>query len=229
MTNKNKILILDQLKNDEIYRIKFSRADLIGKLRYRSAKYCITPKARFEKYVVLVGASIGRSWKLNELHNRIDTKNVFYGYRGKYNYDKTNIIEGLIKVQYKPDAVIIKECSAYFPRNIKDSMEQLVEWIYALRKNGIDPILATVVPVTEENNQKNSEKMKSINRYNAVLRSYAKNNNIAVLDMQKILSDTNKQMYLSEKYSLSDGYHLKWETYIKLLDKELVEFIQNNI
>ena len=151
LPGQTKSVQIKGLRNDSKYKISIARKDFLGKIKYHSAGISATPSDKVDKYVVLVGASVGRSWKLKDFSQRVQKPDYFFGYRGLYEFDKTPVINSLLKSEKKPDTVIIKECAAYFPRETSESINQIDNWVSRLSQSGIQPVLATVVPVTREN------------------------------------------------------------------------------
>ncbi len=228
LPSKGKLVKIKSLKNGTEYKIYIKRTDFLGRIKYRTASVNTTPEADVDKYIVLVGASVGKSWNLPELSKRMNLKDVFYGYRGKYEFDKSSIIQSLVKSELKPDIVIIKECAAYFPRETYESIKEIEKWVEILQQARIIPILATVVPITETRDfESGNSQMDSINKFNDAVRSLCSKKGILLLDLQEILSNSEKtQKYLDEKYATLDGLHLREETY-SLLDKFLTDFINS--
>lgn len=216
---------IDDLKNSTPYSLTIYRHDILGRIKYRSLVKRSSPRNEADKYIVLVGASVGKTWDLPGLPEREKDFRVAYGYRGQYAFDKSNIIKKLVDSPLKPDAVIIKECAAYFPRDTNPSIDMIKKWITILNNSGIQPILATVVPVTKEHDvDRNSSRMESINSFNVSIRKYSIDNCIPLLDLQEILSN-KAGGYLDERFALPDGLHLNEETYHKHLDIFLYNFI----
>ena len=78
------------------------------------------------KRVILIGASVGRAWDFPDLPARLGRDDYVFEYNGVYEFDKTPALMKLFnRKQDKPDAIIIKECAAYFPRN-SDQYKQLI-------------------------------------------------------------------------------------------------------
>ena len=216
---------IDGLKNSTPYNLKIYRHDILGRIKYRSLVKRSAHRNETDKYIVLVGASVGKTWDLPGLAERKMDFRVAYGYRGQYAFDKSNIIKKLVDSPLKPDAVIIKECAAYFPRDTNPSIDMIKQWINILNTSGIQPILATVVPVTKEHDaDRNGSRMESINSFNESIRKYSIDNGIPLLDLQQILSNKDEG-YLQERFAVPDGLHLKAETYHKHLDIYLYNFV----
>jgi lysophospholipase L1-like esterase len=227
---KINLVKIDGLTNGTSYELNIRRQDILGRLKYKDAVIKATPRSDNKKYIVLVGASVGKSWNLSELSERMNDKKVCYGYRGIYAFDKTAVLQKLIKSQLKPDAVIIKECASYFPRESGASINAIKEWVQVLQDAGIQPILATVVPVTEAHDkERKSPLMASINEFNEAIRTLCSEKGILLLDLQKALSNNKIERYLDDNYAIEDGLHLKEKTYSSVLDKFLEDFIHVNV
>ncbi len=145
-----------------------------------------------------------------------------------FEFDKSPAIESIVKSPLKPDAVVIKECAAYFPRDTESGIIKMKDWVKELADRGIPTILATVVPVTKENDQK-SNRMKSINQFNQALRSLGKKEGIPVLDLQNALSEGDGHGYLRNDYAAVDGLHLKKDAYTKTLDGFFLNFVDSKM
>jgi hypothetical protein len=196
------------LDANEKYLVRIRRADLLGRLRYKSSiRECTIPEAS-PQYVVLVGASVGKEWNLPALPNRLHTNGYVFGYRGKYSYDKTDVLESLVNSPYKPDIVIIKECAAYFPKESESIRVRLPQWVDMLESNDITPVLATCCPVTEENDRQNPGRQAAINEFNQFVRAFAEEKNLGLLDLEKTLRIGDNRHYLKGEYASPDGLHL---------------------
>ena len=228
LPSHNKIIKMDGLTNGTSYNVQISRKDILGKIKYKKFATDVTPTDQKGKYVVLVGASVGKSWNLNRLADRIKKKKIFYGYRGRYSFDKTYHIKKMSTSPLKADAVIIKECAAYFPYDTSNGMEEIKRWVDMLNRSDIKPILATVVPVTKAHDQnRKTSRMKSINAFNEAIREFGEQNKIPVLDLQKVLSAGHDNGYLNESFAVQDGLHIKESTYYNVLDSYLSELMEN--
>lgn len=217
ISGKSKKLILRDLEKNQEYKLVISRNDIFG-IRYKPKIFHI--KTEHKPYFVLVGASIGLSWKIHHLPDRVGDKRISLGYRdsGEDGFDKENSIIKLINEEIKPDGIIVKECATYFPRNLKESEAKIKDWVALIRKNEIIPILVTCVPVTPENDQKFPGRQEAINKFNSFIRTFSEENNITLLDLQNALKDQSEKKYLDQKFARSDGLHLKEEAYTEALD-----------
>ena len=213
--------VIDGLASGRTYTIRIRRSDPVGRVLYRSFQTETTVPETKPEYVVLVGASVGKSWDFPSLPNRTGVDGFAFGYRGYNGYDKGRVIEYLTRHELKPDTVIIKECAAYFPKELEPVIEKLPQWIDILNANGITPVLATCSPVTEENARQNPERLETIHEYNRFVRKYADENDLRVLDLEKTLRDSDTNPYLRDDYAQSDGLHLVPRAY-EALDQIII-------
>jgi hypothetical protein len=190
------------------------------------------------KHIVLVGASIGYAWDFGALPNRIDAKGYTFEFVGEYVFDKSKALNEILTRNPKPYAVILKECSTYFPGKFEEQKELMQTWTEALQKNGIIPILATVVPVTSPRfftlqYVKNLIKYLPIGKipierrqsyvaeFNDWVRKYADEKGLAVLDLEGTLRRSEADRRLKPELTSGDGMHLNQDAY-SLLDKIVV-------
>jgi hypothetical protein len=200
--------LFDNLENDTRYSIEIIRTDIKGKLLYKKLKTDASPTIGGSEYVVLVGASVGNAWKFQELPERIKTKNIVTGSRTVYDFDKSNAIDAICNLPIPVKAVIIKECAAYYPRDIASSNALIFKWVNQLKAKNIQPILATVVPVTKEHDQEHPGRLDSILKFNDAIRDYTGKEGIPLFDLEKALFISGDNRYLNPLYSQPDGLHL---------------------
>ena len=84
------------------------------------------------KHIVLLGASVGKSWNISLLPERASSRNYRFEYVGCYRFDKSSALEELfLREEERPDAICIKECAAYFPGDITfgDAKAFMIEWV----------------------------------------------------------------------------------------------------
>lgn len=223
---KNGVCIYKKKQGDKSIKIKLKRTDLKGRILYKNKIVYLNSKKQTDKYIVLVGASVGSGWNFDKLTERINiSPEIVFGFRPRYFFDKTQIIDKLIALPVPVYSVIIKECSAYFPRDIEKSISLVKEWILKLKKNNILPVLATVVPVTEQRDQLSPGKMASLMEYNDSIRSLAVAWNLPVLDLEKALRISDKNRHLRKEYAQKDGTHLTPYGYT-VLDKMMEKNIK---
>lgn len=207
-------------------KVKISRKDLKGRLLYRPFLYEGLAPAKKNRYIAFIGASIGRDWKLEQLPERQpDLKDVAILFWPEYQFDKTRIVDHVMKIPIKPDAILIKECAAYFPLNIEQAGKEYLDWFELLKKNNLKAVAVTTVPVTISNEKQNPGRAESIYAFN----SFLKLSGEKVYDLVPTLSDPQSGgMFLQESLAQEDGLHLNQKAY-KLLDRSLADFLIENM
>jgi len=217
--DKDGLCLFEGLAEGKEYSIEINRTDLKGRILYRKLRVEIDPEVEGARYFVLVGASVGRAWEFQKIPARLGLGNgLIFGNRTKYEFDKTSEIESLTKIPIKPSGVIIKECAAYFPRELISSKELIKKWVMMLRSSGIRPILATTVPVTKEHDNRNPGRFNSLLVFNDFIKEYASKENISVLDLEKALRIDGNDRHLRNEYAAPDGLHLVERAYREVLD-----------
>jgi len=207
--------------------VVISRQDLTGRLLYRPKTLSVERTPSDQAYVVLVGASIGRQWHLGDLNKRVSGDGVVFSSRAHYDFDKTDTLMPLLDLKVKPDAIIIKECADYFPRKHDESTTKLMKWVDQVKKSGVQPILATTVPVTQTGPK--SESQPSIVKWNTFVRDYAQQHQIPLLDLAVALQVSDINDYLKDEFAKEDGYHLTTAAYRQVLDPLLNNFTKEII
>ena len=228
--DKKGVCLIEGLSNQKQYTIEIRRSDIKGMLLYEPLRMNVKPRENGSKYFVLVGASIGKAWEFHKIPNRLGWgNNIILGYRAKYDFDKSTEINSLVAMPTYIAGVIIKECAAYFPRDMGQSQKLIREWVSLLRFNHIIPILATVVPVTKEHDAKHLGRLISILAFNDFVREYAFQEGILVLDLEKAvrMSDTDRR--LRNEYAQPDGLHLLKKAYDDTLDGIVLPVINSAI
>lgn len=207
-------------------KVKISRKDLKGRLLYRPFLYDGLAPAKKNRYIVFIGASIGRDWKIEQLPERQPAlKDVAILFWPEYQFDKTRIVDHVMKIPIKPDAILIKECAAYFPLNIEQAGKEYLDWFELLKKNNLKAVAVTTVPVTISNEKQNPGRAESIYAFNSFLKSSGEK----VYDLVPTLSDPQTGgMFLQESLAQEDGLHLNQKAY-KLLDRSLADFLIENM
>ena len=57
------------------------------------------------KHIVLLGASVGKDWKIEDLPKRLTIHNYQFEYVGEYQFDKTKPLQEILqRKENKPDA-----------------------------------------------------------------------------------------------------------------------------
>ena len=225
--DKEGLCLFEQVPDGREHSIEINRADLKGRILYRKLKIRIDPEAKGARYFVLVGASVGQAWEFQKIPTRLGLGNgLIFGNRTKYEFDKTSEIEGLVKMPIRPTGVIIKECAAYFPRELSASQELIKRWVMMLRSRGIKPILATSVPVTKEHDIRNPGRFDSLLLFNDFIKEYASKENIPLLDLEKALRIDASDRHLRNEYAAPDGLHLVERAYREVLDRLVLPTIE---
>ncbi len=207
--------------------IEISRIDLIGKLRYRTKTISFQRRPDRQAYVVLLGASIGKAWKLGDFANRVNEAQVVFSTRAHYDFDKTGTLMPLLNLKVKPDAIIIKQCSDYFPRDFQKSADTVRQWVAEIKQSGIRPILATTVPVTGSGPRK--DRQASIDQWNLFVRELGQKSQIPVLDLADAVQTSEENTFLKENFAQEDGYHLTMAAYDRALDPLLEKFTKEEL
>ena len=184
-----------------------------------------------KRRVVLLGASVGRAWDFPNLSTRIGRQNYIFEYEGVYAFDKTPALARLLqRVDNKPDAIIIKECAAYFPGKLSEYKRIIKKQVNSIKRHQVVPILATTVPVTNPpfgslfwvkdlvkivwpNKLRIKFRQEPIQEFNDWLISYAKEQDVVILDLEKAVRISDADRRLSSRYTSGDGLHLNEHAY----------------
>lgn len=191
--------------------------------------------------IVLVGASIGKDWMLQQWPQRTGVKGITFESLAAWQYDKSDSLAELImrpkrkfrltpsyfkslleEPPKRPDIVILKECSSYFPGEPAAYQEMMKKWISDVQAAGMQAMVTTVVPVTRQRAERNKGKMEGIRRYNDWIREYAKQQHLVVVDLEAALREDPDQRFLREEFNSGDGSHLNKKAY-GVLDRVLLE------
>ena len=187
--------------------------------------------------MLLIGASVGKAWNIDHFPERVGSDRYRTSYTGVYRFDKSEAVEqALSDANRLPDAVILKECAAYFPSDISfaDSKRFMIQWIQDIREQRVIPIPATVAPVTPEHNDrfKTHNPMKRIAKrmlgismmtriericeYNDWIAAYAEKKGLPLLDLEGALRRSDTDRFLREELTSGDGLHLNEFAYQRL-------------
>lgn len=156
--------------------------------------------------IVLLGASITQLWDLDRYFGKghpFINKGLNGQFSGQYLLRfKRDVID------WHPKAVIIKLCAINITRNIpfEVSRDNIIMMTQLAQANVIQPILASMIPVTEQFDQRRSPKdiTKEIIEFNTWLKSYAQEHEFQYLDFFSAMADDKG--YLKPELS-SDGLH----------------------
>ena len=194
---------------------------------------------RTTKHIVLLGASIGKAWKIDELPVRLADSRYSFEYIGQFSPDKTQKLTELLNMkENRPDAVILKECASFFPGDLQNMQDMIRTWVSMCRSADITPILATVAPVVKSYPLRMfvlnlfhgkfvwpSRTFDEIIVFNDWIREYAMNEGLAVLDLESALRQNESNRHLKSKFARRDGLHLNALAY-RELDKIVIPTLE---
>jgi hypothetical protein len=189
-----------------------------------------------KKHVVLLGASVGRAWHIASLPQRTNNQNYDFEYVGYSGFDKTEALtEVLSREEDKPDIVFLKECAAYFPGDLENYKKLMNQWIAMCRMKDAVPVPTTVVPVTrlhalkkfmidivkgrnpfDQGSPLAHERNAAVLAYNDWIKDYAKEQGLAVLDLEAAVRYSETNRFLKENMAKLDGLHVNSLAYEKL-------------
>ena len=183
------------------------------------------------KNVILIGASVGKSWDLPQLPQRAENSNYTFENFAVYSPDKTETLQKILSRDKTPDIIILKECAAFFPGNEEKLKPLVKQWVKMCRENNVIPVLATVVPVVKSYPIRTlllnlmhlklrwcKETFNTLISYNDWISKYAMEENIEVLDLEAALRTGPDDRYLKSSFAEKDGLHINALAY-KELDK----------
>ena len=194
-----------------------------------------------KKHVALLGASVGQAWKIDSLPERLGQNSganrYSFEFVGDYQFDKTQTLRKILqRKQNKPDAILLKECAAYFPGDLTRYQELMKGWIKECRDAGVIPVPTTVVPVVRQQSVMTQMKdavkcvlgkptsgmqLERLTQYNDWIRSYAGSENLTVLDLEAVLRTSAEDRSLRADLHSGDGLHLNPKAY-QLMDQIVV-------
>lgn len=166
------------------------------------------PPSVEHRRVIFVGASVGEDWRLHLVFPRIETLCI-------YQLDKGPLVDRAIAS--RPEAIIIKECAAYFPT--ADPCREMVQgWVEQIRAAGIRPVLATVVPVTRAHASQQPGRVEGLWAFNDWLRDFSQEAALPLLDLEAAVRCSASDRHLDPRLDSGDGLHLARRTYRRHLD-----------
>lgn len=189
--------------------------------------------------ILLLGASVGKAWNLSELPQRTGNDRYALESVAYYEYDKSPALEEILmrpKRKFRltrtylkgffkpapqlPDTIILKECAAYFPGDLPTYQALMKQWVERLRGANINVILATVVPVTRQDQASRPGRIESILAYNDWIREYAAQERLPLLDLEAAVRIDGTDRFLRDDLAIDDGLHLNKQAY-DILDQLL--------
>lgn len=196
-------------------------------------------------HIVLVGASIGQAWRLGDWPARVHAGCFTAESVAAWQFDKTEAIEELLirpAVKFrlsrsyvrswflprprKPDLLILKECSSYFPGDLRTYRESIRRWVAQLEARGVRVMLATVVPVTRARARQSLGKQEALVAFNQWLREVARQQRMPLLDLEAAVRAEGEGSYLRDDLTSGDGTHLNRSAY-EILDRTLRMSLDN--
>lgn len=190
-----------------------------------------------EKHIVYIEASTVNRWKLDGFAARTGTDRYRLEALREYDFDKSRLVKQVVEPGERgPDAVIVQECSVYFPGDLEAYKRQYRGWITDIRARGL-PIIATVVPpahrkgLVEDTKDFIKERVlgepsqyQQVTAFNEWLRVLGKELGVAVFDLERVLRISAEDRHMREEFNEGDGIHLNRTAY-DLLDRELQVFL----
>lgn len=178
-----------------------------------AAWLCTFPLAEASppRRVVLLGASVGEAWDLPHAARRMKRADFAVAYSGLYDFDKTPALDKVLARPPRPDAVIIKECAAYFPGDLPAYQKLVKGWVARCRRAGVRVILTTSCTVTQR-----GEQLRAIAAYNDWIRAWAARETLVVLDLEAGVRRSAQDRRLRADFAQEDGLHLVDAAYRRL-------------
>jgi len=190
--------------------------------------------------IAYIGASIGKKWDLNKLPQRIGDTSVQIDFFPLYEFDKSPVLDTILgNTEKKPDAIVLQQCSVYFPGPLNSYKKQYKGWIKRIEYAGIQPVIATTVPPAEDHGivrkLKDFIKEKILgrdNRYRQVidfndwLRELAKTEGFVLLDLEAGLRISETDRHMQAHFNSGDYVHLNDLAY-KELDQVVSKWLKN--
>jgi hypothetical protein len=191
--------------------------------------------------IVILGASISRAWQLDEFDERMKRPSIRVRAELEYEFDKSPAIKKVLAQTALPAAVVIKSCGAYFPGDLTLYRSLVQRWVTELRAANVQPVLATVAPVTEklppfmafkqvvkryvlfrDDAVDHPARLRDLHAYNDWVRDYARRERLPLLDLEAALWIGPAQRYLPVELQTGDSLHLAPEAYARL-DRALLQ------
>jgi hypothetical protein len=162
--------------------------------------------------VVLVGASIGKDWHFDRIGKRVELPGYRFHYVGVYSFVKGSLIQKFVNDPDKPDIVLIKECTTFFPGDTEQYQHQFMSWVESLRAVDVQVVIVTTAPVAEPTEYvprakifvkrliRKPTQLDSIVQFNEWLKEYAQRGRIPVFDLGAQLQRSNSERWLRSEY-----------------------------
>lgn len=195
--------------------------------------------AKMKRHIVLLGASVGKAWDFPGLPARVSGGDYTCESVTEYRFNKSDELAAILsRAQDKPDAVIIKECAAFFPADLAKYQGLMRRWVDECRRARVVPLLATVVPVTRTYPIRTfvlhllhakflypKGTFEGIVAYNDWIREYAAQEGLTLIDLEAAVRISPKDRHLKESFARKDGLHLNSKAY-RELDRIVIPALQ---
>jgi hypothetical protein len=192
-----------------------------------------------KKDIVYIEASTVSRWKLGEFGKRVHDERFSIETMTVYDFDKTpRVKKALDERPSKPNAIIMQECSVYFPGDMQAYKQKYHSWIRQIKQTGVAPVIATTVPPAASQgfveDVKDWIKVGLLGRdsqyaqvvqFNDWLRQLAKDENVVLFDLEKVTRKNDTDRHMREEFNAGDGIHLNAVAYRKL-DSELLSLLK---
>ncbi|MBD3868842.1 MAG: hypothetical protein IFK94_12010 [Acidobacteria bacterium] len=194
--------------------------------------------------IVLAGASVGRDWDFPGFPERTGLTDIQCEYCGRFDFDKKPLLDRLLQPgQPVPDAVLLKECAAYFPGDHQGYTAMMEEWVDRCMQAGAVPVLVTVAPVVRRTGKLRwlkelaarlqgrrtvTGRLAAISRFNDWLRELASLRGLALLDLEEALRVGPHDRSLRPDLHSGDGLHLNEGAY-SLLDEAMGRLVRSGL
>jgi hypothetical protein len=190
------------------------------------------------KRIVYIEASTVNNWKLDGFAARTGIERYRFEVLREYEFDKSKLVgQVLAGGSPRPDAVIVQECSTYFPGDMMAYQRLYRGWIENLQARGLRTVIATVVPPARSSGWWQSAKdfikqrllgrssrLEQVVAFNEWLRALGAERKIPVLDLERLMRVSAENRHMRDEYNVGDGIHLSPAAY-QQLDRDLAEFL----
>jgi len=190
------------------------------------------------KRIVYIEASTVNNWKLDGFATRTGIERYRFEVLREYDFDKSKLVDHVLAGGAPlPDAVIVQECSAYFPGDMQAYRRMYRAWLESLQSRGLLTVIATVVPPArsagwwqdvkdfiKERLLGRPGRLEQVVAFNEWLRTLGAELKIPVFDLEELLRVSAEDRHMRAQYSEGDGIHLAPVAYQRL-DRELLAFL----
>lgn len=189
--------------------------------------------------IVYIEASTLRRWNLDEFTQRAGNAGFGIESRYVYNFDKSTELDRVLGSRERvPDAVVIQECSTYFPGDLGAYKDLYRGWIRRLKDANAIPVIATTVPPAASRtlfqHVKEFVKLKVLGRpdgyeqivqFNQWLRELSESEGVPLFDAEKVTRKSESDRHMRADFDSGDGSHLNTVAYAAL-DREFLSFLE---